>query len=740
MRGIRGVSRPRAQRRSGGGVRRVRVVAVSMLLGVAGGLCFVAPALAAAPEVPELSVQAPVAATTVTFHGVLSPHATGPVEAGTYSFLYNEGVSCEGGSETTPVAFSGEAGPEEVTEAVGGLTAHSKYAVCLRVEDTGGHAMSAPVAFETALPPETPVTVEAKPVAGTTATLVGELNPHSTAKDGYEFTYGTGGSCEGTTTTPGVQATGTKLKVSTAVAGLEGGTEYTFCVVEVNEAGETAAGAPLKFRTLAAAPVIPAASETVSAITPVGGTLEARINPENQATAYHLEYANNPGLTSPTVVGEGSFPGVSEEQAAAAAIGGLTPSTTYYYRAVATDGTGTTKGTIEHFTTAAAMGPAVEEESSSSISQTTASLSALVNPGFQPLTVCEFLLSGGGLGPMQCAPSAAELGEGGAGVGTGVSLTGLEANTEYHYKTLIENATGPSEGPEQAFLTFPDPPAVATGGASAGPTSATVSATVNPDAEGHPGQDETSYYFQYGHTTSYGGQSPFPTGNAGEGLTPAPVAADLAGLEPGSSYHYRIVATNDNVNTEGGLPQTVYGNDATFTTPATLPTLTTATVSNITQSTATINSTLDPQNLPTRYELQLGATPGGLQPETSGNTATPVQLALTATSLSPATLYYYTLTATNTNGTTETTGTFTTTPAPPAPGPLAQPPTPQLLSTPTIAFPPETPNTKPPPPKPTNKQKLTKALKTCHKQKNKHKRATCEKQAHKKYPTTHNGK
>ena len=188
MRGIRGVSGP--------GVRRVCAAAVSMVLGVAGGLCFAGPAFAAAPEVPELSVQAPVAATTVTFLGVLSPHASGPVEAGTYSFLYNEGVSCEGGSETAPVGFSGAAGPEDVSEAVGGLTAHGKYAVCLRVEDPGGEAQTAPVGFETALPPETPVTVEAKPVAGTTATLVGELNPHSTAKDGYEFTMARPGAAK----------------------------------------------------------------------------------------------------------------------------------------------------------------------------------------------------------------------------------------------------------------------------------------------------------------------------------------------------------------------------------------------------------------------------------------------------------------------------------------------------------------------------------------------------------------
>ena len=59
----------------------------------------------------------------------------------------------------------------------------------------------------------------------------------------------------------------------------------------------------------------------------------------------------------------------------------------------------------------------------------------------------------------------------------------------------------------------------------------------------------TTYFFQYGTTSGYGAQIPPAPGDAGEGNSPIALeTADLTGLEPGTGYHYRIVATNDNTN------------------------------------------------------------------------------------------------------------------------------------------------------------------------------------------------
>ncbi len=65
---------------------------------------------------------------------------------------------------------------------------------------------------------------------------------------------------------------------------------------------------------------------------------------------------------------------------------------------------------------------------------------------------------------------------------------------------------------------------------------------------------ETSYYFQYGVTTAYGSQT--PTLVAGSGTVKIPVGQPVAGLIPGTTYHFRLVGI------AGGL--TILGRDKTF--------------------------------------------------------------------------------------------------------------------------------------------------------------------------------
>ena len=82
------------------GIRKLKVVVPAMLAVFAGALlCASAPALAAAPETPALTVEShypsPVSPSTeAVLHGVLNPGGVGPqftFELGTYEFLYNEG-------------------------------------------------------------------------------------------------------------------------------------------------------------------------------------------------------------------------------------------------------------------------------------------------------------------------------------------------------------------------------------------------------------------------------------------------------------------------------------------------------------------------------------------------------------------------------------------------------------------------------------------------------------------------
>jgi hypothetical protein len=90
--------------------------------------------------------------------------------------------------------------------------------------------------------------------------------------------------------------------------------------------------------------------------------------------------------------------------------------------------------------------------------------------------------------------------------------------------------------PAQA-ATVPTVPTVSTGSAqqvSFG--SATITGSVNPNAS------NSSYYFQYGLTKSYGGQTVIA--NAGAGKHALSVSAALTGLQPLTVYHFRLVAVN----------------------------------------------------------------------------------------------------------------------------------------------------------------------------------------------------
>lgn len=73
-----------------------------------------------------------------------------------------------------------------------------------------------------------------------------------------------------------------------------------------------------------------------------------------------------------------------------------------------------------------------------------------------------------------------------------------------------------------------------------------------------PGGIAASYRFEYGTDTAYGNTTPSPDGSVGEGVTARAVWAAASGLTPGTTYHYRVVATNE--------LGTAYGPDETFTT------------------------------------------------------------------------------------------------------------------------------------------------------------------------------
>ncbi len=599
-------------------------------------------------------------------------------------------------------------------------------------------------------------------VRASKATLNGDLNPGGAAGGvSFYFSYAQGESCSGpeASTTSidngGSNATGSSdVDESAQIAGLAPVTQYAYCLVAENTF-EATYGPVVKFTTASTLEAFEPAvdSESVSGATPFDAVLEARITPENKATEYVFEYASKASgekLEGATSVGAGLLPRANLEEQSAGPVdlgGGLTPDTTYYYRVVASNAKGTSEGPLQSFTTPPAEAPGIEAQSSAAVEQSTAMLSGTVNPAFQLPTACEFQYveettfnaTGftGTPASIGCTPPAGELGSADSGVGVGASVTGLTANTTYYYRLVAANATGTSEGAPQSFLTLPPSPSATSGAASAlAAYSASIAGAVDPGSSG-PNSD-TTYLFQYGTNAYYGSQLPLSAGDAGEGSATVSESAELSGLEPDTTYHYRIVASNDNANGAGGAPQVVYGQDRTFTTVATPPMLQAPVLGAVTQSAATITAMLDAEGLQTHWELRVGAEQGNLSPQAAGdlNGFGAQSLTLNVGALVAGSVYYYKLLAFNADGSVQSgEGTFTTLPAA-----LVQTHASQsfaLLGLPNIAFPVEEAGTSTIAPKQlTNAQKLANALKACRKKTAKGRRAACEKQAHKKYEAT----
>jgi hypothetical protein len=172
------------------------------------------------------------------------------------------------------------------------------------------------------------------------------------------------------------------------------------------------------------------------------------------------------------------------------------------------------------------------------LTQTEATLNATVNPNGSTVSDCRFeygTTTAYGSNAL-CSQSP---GSGSTAVPVSAPLTGLGANTTYHFRISATNGGGPSHGSDQTLTTLPNQPTVATGAASAiAQTFATLNATVNPN-----GAVVTDCHFDYGLTTSYGSTVPC-TMPPGSGTSAVAVSAPVEGLVGGATYFFRIVAAN----------------------------------------------------------------------------------------------------------------------------------------------------------------------------------------------------
>jgi hypothetical protein len=129
---------------------------------------------------------------------------------------------------------------------------------------------------------------------------------------------------------------------------------------------------------------------------------------------------------------------------------------------------------------------------------------------------------------------------------TGWEITSAQNSTFTLNSYKIDTTGGGGGGGAQA-------PVATTGSASGvDANDATLNGTVNPEGQA------TTGHFEWGTTTSYGNTT--TDFNAGSGSAAVNESAALTSLQPSTTYHFRIDATNATGTTNGA--------DQTFTTPA----------------------------------------------------------------------------------------------------------------------------------------------------------------------------
>lgn len=209
--------------------------------------------------------------------------------------------------------------------------------------------------------------------------------------------------------------------------------------------------------------------------------------------------------------------------------------------------------------------PGVDPPVASAITGTGAHLTAAVASGGEPTTArieyclpsdpCADYLGSEGESPWKMVVEMTGLSGPGQDTIEG-DLTGLEPNSEYLLRTTAVNEGNNVEGISATVsLETPlIPPAVQTGQASAvTDTSAELAGTINTFGS------QTTYHFEFGLTTDYGSNAPAGAeGIAGSERSLRTFTETVKGLQPGTTYHYRLLATN--------AAGTNVGEDRTFTT------------------------------------------------------------------------------------------------------------------------------------------------------------------------------
>lgn len=284
-------------------------------------------------------------------------------------------------------------------------------------------------------------------------------------------------------------------------------------------------------------------------------TLTGLVDPEGQpVTECEFEWGSGSAFDKsvPCDIDPGSGSG---DVAVSAEITGLLPGQEYYFRIFTSNDSGEAKS-IRPANFFTPQPPTVGSPNVTNVTHDSAELGAVVNPkGFDASYYFEY-------GTTTAYGAKVPFPDGDAGSGTddiavSASISGLSADTVYHWRIVVQSSQGTASLPDQTFLTF--------GGARAETTGSPIRTATTALLQGRilPNGASTTYYFEYGAegSCSTSACTALPKRSAGAG-DPRFVAEQIEGLEPNTTYHYRVIAES----TLSGGP--VVGGDMAVTTRA----------------------------------------------------------------------------------------------------------------------------------------------------------------------------
>ena len=172
-------------------------------------------------------------------------------------------------------------------------------------------------------------------------------------------------------------------------------------------------------------------------------------------------------------------------------------------------------------------------------------------------------------------------------------------------------------------------------------TSAVLHASVNPNGL----TTLTSFW-----TNVPGSTGPLEPTNVGSGNTSVPIVSSLTGLTPGTTYQFQVRATDSDGNTS------ISGWMSFITSSTSTPIIISATVDTITQTSALLHGTINPNGVDTLATFWIPSSLGPLVTITIGNGTLNVPTVFSLTGLTSSTNYMFEVRATNANGLTVNSG------------------------------------------------------------------------------------